>query len=1007
MMANDACFQAKINRESPAMNSMMKLGSVVSRFHSQACTAGLLAAALMFAAASGWAADPIRSATFASAPKVLRTANGERWVVAARLDSAGLSNVVVTANAASWGQAQPQPKGSLAAGKAELEFEIPPLKAGEPLRIQLRSDAGVQDFEAKTLAPPKHWTIYLTQHTHTDIGYTRPQTEILPESLRFLDFALDYCDLTDDYPDDAKFRWTCETFWAVREFLKSRPPAQLERLKRRVREGRVEIAGLLLNLSEIATESSIRASLQSLRALEGDLRLPLVTAMQNDVNGAAWCLPDYLPGIGIRYLTMGINQTRSILPFDQPTAFWWEAPSGRRMLAYRADHYHLGNFWGIHTGNAAKFGAGLTKYLWSLEERKYPFDRAAVQFSGYHTDNSPPSMIASDLVRRWNEQYVWPKLRVSVAREFLEFVEREHGKELTVHRQAWPDWWTDGFGSAARETAASRETHAAMQVTEALLAMSTLRGRSIPAATLRRAADVQENVMFYDEHTFGAAESVDNALAENSQVQWSEKSAYVWTAVKEANLLREDAFGLFQEFLPRAEVPTIAVVNTLNWPRSGLAPVFIDHQILPPDREFKIVDAETGDAVPMQALNRRSEGAYWALWARNIPALGYRLFRIETTDRPRAAETTASVTNLENAYYELTVDAQKGAVTRLADKETGLNLVDTAAAWGFGQLFRETLTEKRDFVADRFRRTAWTNITVQPGAQGPVWKSVVLAGRLEGCAEQDGARVEIRLYQTEKRVEFHWSIRKLPVPQAEAVYVAFPFAPLDGQVVYEAQGGIVRPGLDQIPGSSSDWQTLQNFLAVRHPQGQIVWGSAGAPLMQLGEINLGKWQPVTRLKQPHVYSWVMNNYWFTNFRLSQEGDFRWSYFLTSIRDRGNAAATRFGWGSRLPLVTRVLPAIKSGKSSEPPALSLVSIDVPGVVVVDTQPAVGGGVVLHVREVAGETTTLDLGNIKTWTDIEAAAEVNALGESIQDGIESLALKPYDVRFIRLQFAPPRT
>jgi hypothetical protein len=992
---------------------MKKRRSSTVAFVFRSGTAGLIAGALVFAAAPGQAAEGIRSATFTCAPKVLRTDAGERWVVAAQLDSAGLSNVVVTASAASWGQSPPQSKGNLAAGKTQLEFEIPPLQAGEPLRIQIRSAAGAQDFEAKSLAPPKRWTVYLTQHTHTDIGYTRPQTEILPESLRFLDYALDYCDLTDDYPDDAKFRWTCETFWAVREFLKSRPPAQIERLKRRVQEGRIEIAGLLLNLSEIATESSIWASLQSLRALEGDLRLPVVTAMQNDVNGAAWCLPDYLPGIGLRYLSMGINQTRSILPFNQPTAFWWEAPSGRRILAYRADHYHSGNFWGIHTGDAARFGAGLTGYLRSLEQRQYPFDRAAVQFSGYHTDNSPPSMIASDLVRRWNRQHVWPKLRVSVAREFLEFVEREHGKELAVHRQAWPDWWTDGFGSAARETAVSRETHAAMQVTEALLAMSALRGRAIPEVTLRRAADVQENLMFYDEHTFGAAESVDDALAENSQVQWSQKASYVWTAVKDANLLREDAFGLFQEFLPRAEVPTLAVVNTLNWPRSGLAHVFIDHQILPPDRAFRIVDAETGEAVAAQALNRRSEGTYWALWTRNIPALGYRLFRIETTDQPRAAATTAAVTNLDNAFYELTVDPHKGAVTRLVDKETGQDLVDAAAPWGFGQLLRETLTEKRDVLnqmnekrapaPDRFRRAAWTNITVQPGAQGAVWKSIVLSGRLDGCAETNGARVEIRLYQPEKRLEFHWALRKLPVPQAEAVYVAFPFAPADAQIAYEAQGGIVRPGLDQIPGSSSDWQTVQNFLTVRHSQGQVVWGSAGAPLVQLGEINLGKWQPVTRVAQPHVYSWVMNNYWFTNFRLAQEGDFRWSYFLTSTRDRGNAAATRLGWSARLPLATRVLPPLKSGKSSAPPALSLVTIDVPNVVVVDTRPAVGGGVMLHLREVAGEPATLDQDNVKTWVPTETAAEVNALGVPIQERIESLELKPYDVRFVRLRFA----
>lgn len=964
---------------------------------------GMLAGLVVFAAGSCLAAEVIRSATFACAPKVLRAADGERWIVTATLESGGLSNVVVTASAASWSQVQPQSKGTVAAGKAELEFEVPPLKDGEALRVEVKSDAGTQEFETKGLTAPKHWTVYLTQHTHTDIGYTRPQTEILPESLRFLDYALDYCDLTDDYPEDAKFRWTCETFWAVREFLKSRPPAQLERLKRRVREGRVEIAGLLLNLSEIATESSIRASLQSLRALEGDLEMPVVTAMQNDVNGAAWCLPDYLPGIGIRYLTMGVNKTRSILPFDLPTAFWWEAPSGRRILAYRADHYHLGNFWGIHTGDVGKFGPGLTKYLRSLEQRKYPFDRAAVQFSGYHTDNSPPSMIASDLVRRWNGQYVWPHLRVSVAREFLGYVEQEHGKELEVHRQAWPDWWTDGFGSAARETAASRETHSGMQVTEALLGMAAIRGRMIPEPTLRRAAEVQENLMFYDEHTFGAAESVDDALAENSQVQWSEKASYVWSAVKEANLLREDAFGLFQEFLPRAEVPTIAVVNTLNWPRSGLASVFIDHQMLPPEKAFRIVDAESGEEVLAQAQNRRSEGTYWALWTRNIPALGYRIFRIETSDKPRPAESTGTVTNLQNAFFEVRVDPDKGAISRLLDKETGLDLVDAAAPWGFGQLVRETLTEKRDFVPERFRRSAWTNIAVQPGPQGAVWKSIVMTGQLEGCATNNGARLEIRLYEPEKRLEFHWSLRKVPVEKAEAIYVVFPFGPRDGQIAYEAQGGMVRPGLDQLPGSSSDWQTFQNFLTVKHAKGQLVWGSAGAPLMQLGEINLGKWQPVTKVAQPHVYSWVMNNYWFTNFRLTQEGDFHWNYFLTSTRETGNSAATRFGWGSRIPLATRVLAPLKSGKSKEALSCSLVTIDVPGVVVVDTQPTRDGSVILHLREVAGQATTLDMGNVKTWLDVESAEEVNAIGKVIQDGIESLELQPYDVRFVRLSFA----
>src|SRR5665648_1125047 len=88
-----------------------------------------------------------------------------------------------------------------------------------------------------TLVPPKKWEIYFVQHSHTDIGYTRPQSEILAEHMRYIDYALDYCDQTDGLPDDAKFRWTCESSWVTREYLRSRPAVQIERFKNRIAEG--------------------------------------------------------------------------------------------------------------------------------------------------------------------------------------------------------------------------------------------------------------------------------------------------------------------------------------------------------------------------------------------------------------------------------------------------------------------------------------------------------------------------------------------------------------------------------------------------------------------------------------------------------------------------------------------------------------------------------------------------------------------------------------------------
>ncbi len=944
----------------------------------------------------------IQSVSLAVSPLMPKTTDGERNVLIVSIDSAGLANATVRLNSTMWPEPKTKTVATLVPGKQTVDFEVPFLTAATPITVRVEAPTEQRDFGPFTLQPSRKWTVYLAQHTHTDIGYTRPQTEILPEHLRYIDYALDYCDLTESYPDDARFRWTCETSWAVREYLKGRPAKQIERLKTRVAEGRIEICGLMLNMSEIATESSLAALLRPLREMKDDFGFTVHTAMQNDVNGAGWCLVDYFSDSGIRYLTMGINKTRSILPFDRPTTFWWESPSGKRVLAYRADHYHLGNMWKIHEGNLEKFKPYLDKYLLSLEQRGYPFDRISVQFSGYHTDNSPPAVIECDLVKAWNEKFAWPKLRLSTSQEFLAYVEKEHSAELPVHRQAWPDWWTDGFGSAARETAAARETETAMQVNHGLLAMASILGAQISPKTMQRAGAIQDNLLFYQEHTYGAAESIDDPLAENTQVQWGEKASYAWSAVKDSNLLREEAFGLLQDLLPRADVPTLAVCNTLNWPRSGLVRVFIDHEMLPPDREFRILDG--AQPVPVQAMERRSEGTYWALWVRDVPPLGFKILRIETSDQPRAKETPgADSLTLENEFYKLALDADKGAIKSLVDKETGQELVDQTAAWGLGQCIYETMPNRRDIKPDAFKRTSVRNVTVKPGASGPIWKSLLVTADLDGCATNNGMRAEIRLYDTEKRVELRFAVRKLPIPSPEALYVALPFQAPNSKMLYEAQGGCVTPGDDQIPGSSSDWQTLQSFIAIRSADGQIVTGSEQAPLVQLGDFNLGKWQPVTRVEKPHVYSWVMNNYWFTNFRTEQEGEFKFHYYLTSTKDTSRTFATRFGWGSRVPLATRVLPPVKTGAVRERQKLSALAVTPPNLLIVEARPTRNGdGIILHLRELEGKPVTITEEEVRTATGIQSADEVNVLEEAVQQGIESLTFKPYEVKFLRLMF-----
>jgi hypothetical protein len=386
--------------------------------------------------------------------------------------------------------------------------------------------------------------------------------------------------------------------------------------------------------------------------------------------------------------------------------------------------------------------------------------------------------------------------------------------------------------------------------------------------------------------------------------------------------------------------------------------------------------------------------------------LGFKILRIEATDEPRAKETSASdLASLDNPFYRLMIDSEKGAISSLVDKETGRELVDQKAAWGLGQCIYETMPADRNMKPDLFKRATLRNVTVKPGASGPIWQSLELSGQMDGCAPDRGVGVEIRLYNTAKRIELHFTMRKLPIPTPESVYVALPFHAPSSRMLYEGQGGMVTPGDGQLPGSASDWQTLQSFITIRSAEGQIIAGSEQAPLVQLGDFNLGKWQPVTKVDKPHIYSWVMNNYWFTNFRTEQEGEFKWHYYVTSSTNTTHSFATRFGWGSRVPLVTRVLPPVKNPTTRLPRVLSALTLNAPNVLVVEARPLTrGGGVFLHLREEGGKPVTLTAADVVTWSELQSVHEVNVLEQTLREDIDSLTLEPYEVKFVQLTSTP---
>jgi len=296
-----------------------------------------------------------------------------------------------------------------------------------------------------------------------------------------------------------------------------------------------------------------------------------------------------------------------------------------------------------------------------------------------------------------------------------------------------------------------------------------------------------------------------------------------------------------------------------------------------------------------------------------------------------------------------------------------------------------------------FTRKPLDSIWFESTTAGDIWISIRFCGETETATGPRGFTFEIRLFNTAKRIDLAFSIVKKSITDPESFYISFPFAAENGKHFTEVAGGVIETGRDQIKGSSNDWYTVQNFTAVRSDEMQIVLGCAEMPLMQFGAINTGRYQAGALPQTTHIYSWPMNNYWVTNFNADQRGGHSWTYYLTSTDDTGNGFATRFGWGARVPMLTRVLPG--GGSGDDLWEGSFISGWPSEVLLVNARPGdeTGKSLIIQLRETGGSTTTLALTNGLTGKPL-SITEVDVTGRPVTK--PSTKIYPLETRFFKI-------
>jgi alpha-mannosidase len=173
-----------------------------------------------------------------------------------------------------------------------------------------------------------------------------------------------------------------------------------------------------------------------------------------------------------------------------------------------------------------------------------------------------------------------------------------------------------------------------------------------------------------------------------------------------------------------------------------------------------------------------------------------------------------------------------------------------------------------------------------------------------------------------------------------------------------------------------------------------------ASLASFGDINRGKWPGEFRPRTGTLFSYAMNNYWHTNYRAGQSGDFTFRYVLTSAPQFDGGALSRLGLSEMRPFeMNYVISQDKVGNPPRPlPAegKGFMEISDPNVALITWKEAADHkGDILRLQELSGRSSE----SIIRFKHAEITTA--QLCSGVEDSIRSL---PVESDTIRISFRP---
>jgi alpha-mannosidase len=878
-------------------------------------------------------------------------------------------------------------KGAKLLGKSQVEIvvkgkkEITDIPAADTAysfcTVFLPADIGLKDESQVTLTlrqgfsklkksfvvpPMRKWTVYIYSHSHVDIGYTNTQANVEILHKTNIDEGIKLGEATKDYPSGAPYKWNPEVTWPVERYWHNATPEKKERILSAIKNKYLCLDATYLNTNTSAcNDEEMFQMFRFSRMMQKLTGVQINSIQQVDIPGVSWGLVPVMAQQGVRYFMSWPNSARAGYSHNlDEKPFWWVGPDKKsKILFFQPGMY--GNSGSMTKGGATgrpwfgqrdpdkvpaiiKTGSADVNFLKALTERErndYPYDYYVVSWSLW--DNCPLDGDLSDAVKEWNGKYAYPHLVIAGASEIMQMIETRYGDKLPVVEGDFTEYWTDGLGTAAGLIAKNRNAKETLVQTEILWTMLHP-GKPAPREEFDEA---WRYIALGTEHTW-CAENPSEPFFQDAI--WKIKQSYFREADDRTKVMLEKAISPATDrssgALGPPEGPSnggVVVFNTHSWAHGGLI-TLSKAESSPGDR----VTDDQGNEVASQRL---STGEL-AFIASEVPPFASRHYRVVKGIPSISEGCSIEGTTLKNKLLQVTVSPSTGNITRLINLTTGHNFADEKVNGG--------LNAFRWMPGDSDNAQADSVISVSVSESGPLVAELRVVSKARGCRKVTRS---VRLVYGQPWVELANIVDKLPLVEKDGIHFGFGFDIPQATTRMDIPWGIVRVEKDQWTVANRNWLTMQRWLDISNESEGITWCSLDAPLAETGAMTAnqtGTWngerKPWLKKTEPgsSVYSWVMNNHWFTNFPLTQDGPVIFRYRILPHSGYDPAIANHFGLEQSQPLIH-----LAAGKNaiSKP----LISVESPASVTVSIiKPlAETGSILIRLRSVSEKDEVIRL------------------------------------------------